>query len=196
MRPVLPALALGLPGWTGNLEETKTSSWSECTFFQQKVAVVTVSGWRLWCWWHCPSWVVFSGVTLAVLSGASFLWFLLVGRPDSPGFLSILLTTWWLSNNFFFCLLNRVNFWCQKPRTLTGTASVPLQDLGDWCQHWRGKRRDQRKQENQNKERELGSRKGWGLCANVGGRKGRKVTEEGKIGGRESKGIGRWGRTA
>lgn len=111
MRPVLPALALGLPGWTGNLQETKTSSWSECTFFQQsQVAVVTVSGWRPWRWWHCPSWVVFSGVTLAVLSGASFLRFLLVGQPDSPGFLSILLTTWWLSNNFFFfCLTESIS---------------------------------------------------------------------------------------
>lgn len=28
-----------------------------------------------------------------------------------------------LCNKYF--LLNRVDFWCQKPRTLTGTASVP-----------------------------------------------------------------------
>lgn len=46
-----------------------------------------------------------------------------LAKSDSAGFLLILWTTWSLSNNFF--LLNRVNFKCQKPRPLTGTASVP-----------------------------------------------------------------------
>ena len=162
MRAVLPALALGPPAWTGNLEEMNQALGGRAGFFSRVQ-------WQPWLLaaggrsaegtvpaeWFSVVWPWLS--SLVPISFGSCL----LAELDSPGFLSIPLTTWWLSSIFF--LLNRVNFWCQKPRTLPGTASVPTQDLRGWCQHSRGKRRDQRKQENQNKEGALGSRKGWGF---------------------------------
>lgn len=82
---------------------------------------------------------------------------------------------------FFVVWLNRVNFWCQKPRTLTGAASVPPDPL----QGFRGTRREERKPEKQNKGRDpaadeakhcksvgrrMGSRSGGGVRGRGGSR--------------------------
>ena len=79
----------------------------------------------------------------------------------------------------FFPLLNRVNFWCQKPRTLTGTASVPLR-LRKPTPALKGEEERWKKTREAEREREVDSRH-RGSIAQVWGEGGRGQSGEREV---------------
>lgn len=138
MRAVLPALALGPPAWTGNLEGMNQALEESTLEYSPVAAVAVAAGGGRSAGWHCPSWVVFMVWPWLSSLVPVFLWFLPIGWVRFSRLpMSIPLTTWRLSSIFFFYLTESIS-WVSETKNPDWYSTCPLHKTWwDWRQHFK-----------------------------------------------------------